>query len=604
MWGRIDGTPKITVAKEVMSGLVADLPADSKTGLLAYGHRRKGDCADIESLVGLGPLDRETMIDRIQGLNPKGKTPITAAVKQAVDELRQIEASASVVLVSDGLESCGGDPCEAVRAARESGVDFRLHVVGFDLGDADPAQLQCMAEAGGGEYYTAANAEELTGALEAAVAVKPGLVLEVTSNGERTPAWVYVHESGDDTVLMREKLGDSPKGHYRNPLRIPLDPGTYDIRVAPTELDTDPEKTLTGLEIPDEGEMERSIDFSDGQLKLDVTANGEWERARIDIYRAGTEERVVYENTYRKPEPFRLPPGDYDVRVTPKRLEAPAQWVRGVSVGAGEEVAESVDFSSGSLKLDITANEERERARIDIYHAGTEERVVYKNTYRKPKPFRLPPGDYDVRVTPKRLEAPVQWVRGVNLSAGEVVTKKVDFSVGAIKLDVTANGERERARVDIYQAGTEERVVYENTYRKPKPFRLPPGDYDVRVTPKRLEAPAQWVRGINLSAGEVVTKKVDFAVGAIKLDVTANGERERARIDIYHAGTEERVVYENTYRKPKPFRLPLGEYDVRVTPKNLEAPAQWVRGVNLSAGEVVTKKVDFSEPPSPGTEAN
>src|SRR3546814_2059881 len=124
---------------------------------------------DIESLVALGPLERDAMIKQIEGLNAIGMTPLTASVKQAIEQLRQTEQSASVVLVSDGLESCGGDPCEAVRAARQSGVDFRLHVVGFDLGDTDTAQLQCMAEAGGGRFFSASNADELAGALGEAV---------------------------------------------------------------------------------------------------------------------------------------------------------------------------------------------------------------------------------------------------------------------------------------------------------------------------------------------------------------------------------------------------------------------------------------------------
>src|SRR3546814_16479776 len=87
---------------------------------------------DIESLVALGPLDRDAMIKQIEGLNAIGMTPLTASVKQAIEQLRQTEQSASVVLGSDGLESCGGAPCQAVRADRRSGVDFRLHVVGFD----------------------------------------------------------------------------------------------------------------------------------------------------------------------------------------------------------------------------------------------------------------------------------------------------------------------------------------------------------------------------------------------------------------------------------------------------------------------------------------
>src|SRR3546814_15823345 len=104
MWGRVDGEPKIVVAKDVMSRLVRQLPADAKAGLTAYGHRRKGDCMDIESLVALGPLDRDAMIKQIEGLNAIGMTPLTASVKQAIEQLRQTEQSASVVLVSDRSE--------------------------------------------------------------------------------------------------------------------------------------------------------------------------------------------------------------------------------------------------------------------------------------------------------------------------------------------------------------------------------------------------------------------------------------------------------------------------------------------------------------------
>src|SRR3546814_17703110 len=119
---------------------------------------------DIESLVALGPLDRDAMIKQIEGLNAIGMTPLTASVKQAIEQLRQTEQSASVVLVSDGLESCGRDPGAVVRAARPSGVDFGLHVVGFELGHTDTAQLQCLAEAGGGRCVSPSTAGQPAGA--------------------------------------------------------------------------------------------------------------------------------------------------------------------------------------------------------------------------------------------------------------------------------------------------------------------------------------------------------------------------------------------------------------------------------------------------------
>jgi Ca-activated chloride channel family protein len=57
MWGQVEGKAKITIAKEVLVGLIENLPEGLNVGLVAYGHRRKGDCKDVEELVPLGALD-------------------------------------------------------------------------------------------------------------------------------------------------------------------------------------------------------------------------------------------------------------------------------------------------------------------------------------------------------------------------------------------------------------------------------------------------------------------------------------------------------------------------------------------------------------------
>src|SRR3546814_12580061 len=70
MWGRVDGEPKIVVAKDVMSSLVRQLPDEAKAGLIAYDHHRKGDCMDIESLVALGPRDAAALLGQTQARTP------------------------------------------------------------------------------------------------------------------------------------------------------------------------------------------------------------------------------------------------------------------------------------------------------------------------------------------------------------------------------------------------------------------------------------------------------------------------------------------------------------------------------------------------------
>lgn len=526
MWGRVDDTPKISVARDVMSDLVGRLPEASHAGLLAYGHRRKGDCSDIESLVALGPLDRKALTSRIQALNPKGKTPITEAVKQAVAELRAIEEPASIVLVSDGLESCGGDPCEAVRAARQSGVDFRLHVVGFDLGDADPAQLQCMADAGGGEFYTAANADELTGALERAVAVKPGLLLEVVSNGEPTKAAVVptrlAGPDSSDRQLDEAYVGDSPDN---NPQHIALDPGTYDLRVTATELDGDRSKTLSEVTIPDGGEIERTVDFSDGNLSVGITANGELQKGWVGVFAADDEDKRIAQrypkaNAEDNPRTFRLPPGEYAIKVSAEGIAAPLQWVRGIQVAAGETVSRSVDFSSGTLSVRLTANGELQKGWVGVFAADDDDNRVAQrypkaNAENNPRFFRLPPGDYAIKTSAEGIAAPVQWIRGITVTAGETTERSVDFAAGTLSVGVTVDGQLAKGWVGVYPAGDEDnrlaqRYPKASAENNPRFFRLPPGEYDVYASAENVSAEGRWLRGIEIEAGTVVDRAVDF----------------------------------------------------------------------------------------------
>ena len=84
MWGQIEGENKIVIARRVLGGLVDGLEDGSEVGVIAYGHRREGDCDDIETVVAMGPLDKAAVKSTVDGLNPKGKTPITKAVADRV----------------------------------------------------------------------------------------------------------------------------------------------------------------------------------------------------------------------------------------------------------------------------------------------------------------------------------------------------------------------------------------------------------------------------------------------------------------------------------------------------------------------------------------
>ncbi|MFX0547586.1 VWA domain-containing protein [Roseovarius sp. S1116L3] len=161
MWGQIDGTAKIEIARDVMENLLGEWTADRNVGLMAYGHRRRGDCTDIETLVTPAQDTRAGILERIGAITPTGKTPLTSAVERAATEMSYTDMPATVILISDGLESCERDPCALADALEKGGVGFTAHVVGFGLGDADASALSCLADRTGGQYLSAGNADEL-----------------------------------------------------------------------------------------------------------------------------------------------------------------------------------------------------------------------------------------------------------------------------------------------------------------------------------------------------------------------------------------------------------------------------------------------------------
>jgi len=174
MWGQIDGVNKIVIAKDVVEGLVRNLPTEQRLGFVAYGHRKEGDCNDIQTLADVG-AERGVVISELRGLSPKGKTPLTKSVEHAATALDYTKNAATVILVSDGLETCEADPCALAKTLEENGLDFTVHVVGFDVTEEERTGLQCIADETGGQFMAADNANELTDALSQVAATNTPL---------------------------------------------------------------------------------------------------------------------------------------------------------------------------------------------------------------------------------------------------------------------------------------------------------------------------------------------------------------------------------------------------------------------------------------------
>jgi Ca-activated chloride channel family protein len=259
MWGQIDGTAKIEIARDVMDNLLGEWVDDRTVGLMAYGHRRRGDCGDIEVLVSPGQGARQDILDRVNAITPTGKTPLTDAVEMAATALSHTDQPATVVLISDGVESCQRDPCALAESLERGGVDFTAHVVGFGLArDEDVASLSCIAEVTGGEYIAATNSEELGKAFDAVgmavaeVAPEPAPAPEpepeapsVAVNGpqsavggsEITVTWQPTIDEDDYVTVLPVGADPDEFGEYARvrdgseaELAVPGEQGLYEIR--------------------------------------------------------------------------------------------------------------------------------------------------------------------------------------------------------------------------------------------------------------------------------------------------------------------------------------------------------------------------------------
>ncbi len=430
MWGQVGGEAKIVGARRVLGGVIDGLEAGRPVGLIAYGHRREAECADIEQVAPLAPVDAAALRRVVETLQPKGKTPLTAALEQGFASLAGRPPGGTVVLVTDGLETCGGDPCAAVRAARASGAEFVLHVIGFDVAKEDVSSLECAAQAGGGLYLAAADAGELAAALErAAEPAAPAdgaLSVKAVADGGLLDVSIQVTDAAGEDVAA----GRTYKDPSTNPRLLPLPAGSFEVEVAALGISGESVRRFA-VEIAKGATVEREVDFSTGELILGVTRNGALSDAVFQVFPPGGKKAAATGRTYRdaqhNPATVRLTAGDYEVEVGSVEIEGRPEVALGrVTVPPRGRVRLDHAFASGTLVLGVRRGDRLVDATVAI--RGAAGAVASGRTYdqpaNNPKSFVLPPGEYTVEIQEIKGE---KRTATVAVGAGETVERTVDL---------------------------------------------------------------------------------------------------------------------------------------------------------------------------------
>jgi Ca-activated chloride channel family protein len=204
---KLGDTTRWKTALGMLKDVVAALPDDLNVGLRVYGHRQSSKspqtCKDTELVVPIAKLDRDRIVKTASRLKPRGETPLIFSILQTVGDLRAA-GGGSVILITDGEESCKGDAKAAAAELQASGLNLTLNIVGFTLtSETAVAELTALAGSTGGRYYSAQDGEQLSRAVKlAALQRLPYDILDASGK---------VLVSGQTSELSREL----PPGKYR-----------------------------------------------------------------------------------------------------------------------------------------------------------------------------------------------------------------------------------------------------------------------------------------------------------------------------------------------------------------------------------------------------
>lgn len=418
MWGQIDGTAKIVTARETLAGVARQLPPDLDVGLIAYGHNRKGDCNDIETLVPIGPAATRSgaLISTVQALNPKGKTPLTEAVRRAAGELRYQEDKATVILITDGIETCEADPCAVASELESFGIDFTAHVIGFGLSADESRQVACLAENTGGLFLNASSASDLSKALQQTVALAP---VPAPTAAPAPPA-VSLSKNLTATVSLEEgapSLTDADgvrvywsavkeNGEEINLVAVPqyigrLDPGAYRLVAR-----TDRGSSASAQIVVSDTEM-TEVNLVLGAGKLDLAAilmNQDLKLSDVD-YRWDIENTVTGEvfSAYTQNLVKVVPSGKYRARLVITRLDKMSPGSVDIDVETGQTAQAEIIAPTSKVLFRALNRDGSELTkfdvRINIYKgASTENNDDFIAMRIGGDPILLLPGQYAVRV--------------------------------------------------------------------------------------------------------------------------------------------------------------------------------------------------------------
>ncbi|HKS55021.1 MAG TPA: vWA domain-containing protein [Steroidobacteraceae bacterium] len=207
MLQKIGKERRIDIARQTLTKLVTTtIPAGTPFAFRVFGRMEDSCQSDLD--VPLGPLNVQAVTSKFSGLEPKNgaKTAIGASLELVASDLGAVKGERLVILLTDGEETCGGDPAAAIEKLKKAGTKVRVNIVGLAIDDANlAATFRHWADAGNGMYFDTQGAAALNEAMAKAM----------------RPSFEIVNAQG---AVVGEGLAGG------DPVRVM--PGAYTVRLA------------------------------------------------------------------------------------------------------------------------------------------------------------------------------------------------------------------------------------------------------------------------------------------------------------------------------------------------------------------------------------
>lgn len=607
MWGKIagDSGAKYSVAREALRQALPALDRSVEVGLVLYGHRRRGDCSDLEQAVAPQPLDPSRLMAPLETLNPKGRGPLTLAMVAAADALPGTDGKESIVLIHDDPDNCQGDPCATATDLHRVRPNLAIHVVSIGMKPEDLQRMSCVPRITGGRHFdvqdASAMAPEIAEALRIASLATPDATIavprprEVTRQPERGPPglrlsavladggepldgpveWRVFRADDASTAPIVEVTAAAPS--------LSLPPGSYRV-----EARRDLVQKKQTLEVAAGRPTRAAIALDAGVIQLSAApfAASEPSTAVISLQEGNEGDaggRVLWLGPA-QPRELVVPAGTYRVVLQDRQFRTH----RTIVVPSGSKGAPPLGAGTGHIRLQARdhaqAGEPAERVLFQVLEddpaAPDGRREVVRSAAVAPE-FTLPAGTYHLVAR----KGPAEVRELIALRAGDDVSRTLVLKLARLSVSAHLPGpsqvavEKASYRVSRLD-GTGQPVT--RTGKPAAQLQLPAGRYRVEAQLGRLNAVAS--REIELAEASNQELVLEPAAGLLRLRPAAPGG------DVFWEvrNSAGQVIWRTTDVEPREF-LAAGRYTIRAETRERRKE----QTVDLATGESRVLTVAF-----------